>query len=174
MKRPATGYVTKIPQAVTHSGLEWHQTPSMMVNWIEGPWELYKPRNVTTHNDSRLEFKFSGAKNETHGTVLDLSNIFLQLKVDFGTSSQADAVAGENRPREESPGHINCLLHSLFEDVEIRVNDVRVSSSNKLYPFKSYFETELLSTNSMKMGILECEGYQRHHYLHRPNHLLDS
>jgi len=51
-------------------------------------------------------------------------------------------------------GPINLLLHSLFSEIDITLNDTLVTSSNNTYAYRSYLETVLSFSEAAKTSQL--------------------
>ena len=55
---------------------------------------------------------------------------------------------------------VNNLLHSLFSNCEVYLNNQQVYNSNGLYAHKAFISNEFNSTMSSNDGILHCHGYE--------------
>ena len=64
---------------------------------------------------------------------------------------------------EEAPvhlvTHVNNILHSIFSNVEVYVNNQQIYNSNGLYAHKSYIYNNFQGAISEYKGVLHCEGY---------------
>ena len=56
-------------------------------------------------------------------------------------------------------GLANNILHSLFESVSVKVNDLPVTKSASYYPYKAYITSTLTYPAFVKVAQLQCEGY---------------
>lgn len=97
----------------------------------------YKPSTSIQDSDSKIEFKISGNANH----YIDLADSFLYLKLKITDDEGNDIAANEN------VSTANNLLHSLFSQCDVFVNDQLISHSNNCYGYKAYIET-LLSYGS--------------------------
>ena len=55
--------------------------------------------------------------------------------------------------------HVNNLLHSIFSNVELYVNNQQIYNSKGLYAHKSYISNNFKGAISRYKGILPCQGY---------------
>ena len=53
--------------------------------------------------------------------------------------------------------HVNNILHSIFSDVEVYINNQQIYNSNGLYAHKSYI-SKFKGTISEYKEVLHCEG----------------
>ena len=107
-------------------------------------WVDYKPSSKS--EDGPIEFTISGAGHQ----YIDLQNtrLFVRAKIvkDDGSkipllqlSRDAPFTASNMNP-DAFVGPVNLWLHSLFNQVDLLMQQKVVNSSN-LYPYRSYFET---------------------------------
>ena len=55
--------------------------------------------------------------------------------------------------------HVNNILHSIFSNVEVYINNQQIYKSNGLYAHKSYISNNFKAAISGYKGVLHCEGY---------------
>ena len=58
--------------------------------------------------------------------------------------------------------HLNNILHSIFSNVEVYINNQKIYNSNGFYAHKSYISNNFkgaISENKGVFGVLHCEGY---------------
>ena len=58
-------------------------------------------------------------------------------------------------------GPVNLLLHSLFSDVEVSLNETPVTSSNNTYAYRAYIETLLSYGTTAKQSQLTSQLYYK-------------
>ena len=58
-------------------------------------------------------------------------------------------------------GPINLLLHSLFTEVDFKLNDTLISSTNNTYPYRAYIETLLSYGPAAKNSQLTSALYYK-------------
>ena len=80
----------------------------------------------------------------------------------------------EKTAEEEAPvplvTHVNNILHSIFSNVEVYINNQQIYNSNGLYAHKSYISNNFKGAISDYKGILRCEGYD---YEEFPDKILE-
>ena len=67
--------------------------------------------------------------------------------------------------------HVNNILHSIFSNADLYINNHQIYNSNGLYAHKSHISNEFKSTLSDYKGVLHCEGYD---YEEDPENLLEG
>ena len=74
-----------------------------------------------------------------------------------------EAKAEEEETADEEPvplvTHEDNILHSIFSNVEVYINNQQIYNSNGLYAHKSYISNNFKGTVSEYKGALHCEGY---------------
>ena len=55
--------------------------------------------------------------------------------------------------------HVNNILHSIFSNVEVHINNQQIYNSNELYAHKSYISINFKRAITENKGVLHCEGY---------------
>ena len=66
--------------------------------------------------------------------------------------------------------HVNNLLHSIFSNAKLYLNNHQVYNSNGLYAYKSHISDSFKGTLTDYKGVLHCEGYD---YEEDPENLLE-
>lgn len=101
---------------------------------IEGSnWVYYKPISSLT-DDSPIEFVVQGQGEE----YIDLAHTMLSLKVSINKTATAPVPDGD-----VGPGPINNLMHSMFNQIDVFLNQKLVSPPNNAYAYRAYIETLL-------------------------------
>ena len=81
----------------------------------------------------------------------------------------------ETAEDEESPvplvTHVNNILHSIFSNVEVYINNQQIYNSNGLYAHKSYISNNFKGAISEYKGVLHCEGYD---YEEFPDEIMEA
>ena len=67
--------------------------------------------------------------------------------------------------------HVNNILHSIFSNAELYINNQQIYNSNALYAHKSHISKKFKNTLSDYKGVLHCEGYD---YEEDPENLLEG
>ena len=130
----------------THSTLDIFQKFPVLVNYKAGNSQTYYP--VSGTNGPILEFAFQTGRN----VFTDLRNIDLHLSVKL---EKADG----SSVGETDVCFVNNILHSLFSNYELTLNNERVETSNGLYAHKAQIITEVSHTTGEKDTFLRCQGY---------------
>ena len=55
--------------------------------------------------------------------------------------------------------YLNNIMHSIFSNVEVYINNQQIYNSNGLYAHKSYISNNFKAVISEYNGVLHCEGY---------------
>ncbi|XP_043271245.1 uncharacterized protein F54H12.2-like [Venturia canescens] len=108
---------------------------------IEGSnWVHYKPISSLT-DDSPIEFVVPGQGDE----YIDLAHTMLSLRVQIKTPSTSLQAEGSKDAPKELPeiAPVNNLLHSMFNQVDVYLNQKLVSPPNNAYAYRAYIETLL-------------------------------
>ena len=66
---------------------------------------------------------------------------------------------------------VNDILHSIFSNAELYINNHQIYNSNGLYAHKSHISNNFKSTLSDYKGIVHCEGYD---YEEDPENLVEG
>lgn len=103
-----------------------------------------KPINTLT-NATVLEFR----DNSFGDTYKDLSSIFIRLKVKLSGALKE----GENI------GLSNCSMSSLFQQVQVFLNNTLISQNSSNYGYRAYFESIFNFTEDEASEHLEGEGF---------------
>lgn len=150
-----------LPVEVTHTSLDLFSRQSMLVNLQHAIEVRIGP--ASEPNGRTLDFKILGERTN----FIDLNHIYLALQVQLRKSDgnplkedASDATSLADPDKTDKPTVVNNLLHSLFEDYELRANDERISSANGRYAHKAFLETEMSSTEDEKNSWLISQGYQ--------------
>jgi hypothetical protein len=146
---------------VSHTGLDLYSTQSILANFDQATEQQIG--SASQPNGRTLDFKINGERNN----FIDLNQIYLvveaQVRKPNGNplvEDVTDAASLADPAKTDKPIVVNNLLHSLFEDYELRANDQKISSANGRYGHKAFLETEMSSTGDEKETWLVCQGYQ--------------
>lgn len=106
------------------------------VKWIE-----HDPSFMNQKGYSAVQFNIAG----TGPQYTDLSRTYLKIKLKI-TDEDGETLFVQNEDQSALP--IDQILHSMWSNVEIRLNQVLVTSSDSNYMYKAYLKT-LLNYNTM-------------------------
>ena len=55
--------------------------------------------------------------------------------------------------------YVNNIMHSIFSNVEVYINNQQIYKSTGLYAHKSYISNNFKAAISEYKGVLHCQGY---------------
>src|SRR3984885_11216176 len=127
----------------TKSELDLFIVPPTQTSIEAGTYVEYNPISSISQG-APIEFSITGAGQD----YLDLSNTQLYVR--------AQIVRANNEAVDDTDhvGPVNLLLHSLFSEVDISLNDTLVTASNNTYAYRSYLETILSYGDTAKNSQL--------------------
>ena len=114
------------------SELDLFTVPPAQTSVEHGCTMDYHPVSSLTDNGP-IEFNIPGSGED----YIDLTNTFLHLSVKITGADRA------NIADAAAIGPVNLLMHSLFSQVDVALNDKLVSSSTNTYAYWAYLETLL-------------------------------
>lgn len=126
------------------SELNIFELPPTQTTIENSQWIHYKPFSSLT-DSGPLEFIVPGHGDE----YIDLSHTMLNIKVELTENDNASAEA-----KAHHPGVVNNLMHSLFSQVDVSLNQKLVSPSNNGYGYRAYIENLLNYNNEAKKSHL--------------------
>jgi hypothetical protein len=115
-----------------------------------GSWAEFNPVSAIT-DTMPIEFDISGAGT----SYIDLAQTQLLIRVQL---LKGDGTAIDNT------SHVapcNLFLHSLFSEVDVKLNGTLISSSNNTYPYRAYIETLLSYGYDAKRSQLTSALYYK-------------
>lgn len=131
--------------------LDLFSSQPMQTNILKTEEIAYNPI-ASLENPSSIEFLAVGNGD----TYRDLSSVYLRLVVKIENSEvkneKGDAV-------DSSPGVVNNLLHSLFRNCTIYLNNKAISQSDNNYHYRAYFEKILNYGKDAASTHLETTGW---------------
>ena len=140
---------------------------------------------TTSLDENCIEFEFQTDRNY----YVDLRQMYLALKLNlvkgrgyetYNTKEVKKEHTEETNAEEEDTAdeepvplvtHINNILHSIFSNVEVYINNQQIYNSNGLYAHKSYISNNFNVAISEYKGVLHCEGYD---YEEFPDEILEA
>lgn len=140
------------------SELELFSIPPTQTTIEKGSWVQYKPISSLT-DGSTIEFVIPGSGDN----YLDLAHTMLNLKVKMVPKR-------ENTPIDPAAGPVNNLLHSLFSQIDVHLNNKLISPPNNAYAYRAYIETLLNYGSAAKSSHLQTVLW----YADTPGHMESS
>ena len=141
---------------------------------------------TTSLDENCIEFEFQTDRNfdvdlrQTH-LALKLKHVRVRSYEIYKTKEVKKELKEEAKAEEEEtvegdvPGplvtHVNNILHSIFSNVEVYINNQQIYNSNGLYAHKSYISNTFKGATSEYKGGLHCEGYD---YEEVPDELTEA
>ena len=141
-------FVHPLSSECLKSELDIFSVPPTQTSIESGNYVEYNP--ISSINDgSPIEFVISGSGQD----YIDLANTQLYVKLDVRKADNTPIVAADQ------VGPINLLLHSLFSEVDVKLNDVLITSTNNMYAYRAYLETLLSYGSDAKSSHLSSALY---------------
>lgn len=146
----------------TKSELDLESVPPIQVGITEDYIVSTGPKS-SIESGGPIEFELSASGDD----YLDLSQCYLSLKCRVmnpnGNRLQTEVTSNDDVVSDGSQvsvGPVNLLLHSMFRQVDLTINDVLVSSSGDTYPYRAYLTT-LMSYGEAAKGswLARLEGW---------------
>jgi hypothetical protein len=134
----------------TKSELELFSVPLTQTAIESGAWIEYCPI-ASIGEGGPIEFMIAGNGIE----YIDCCNSQIMVKAQI-TNNDGTLI---DATRHVAP--VNLFLHSLFSEVEVKLNDVLVSATNNTYPYRAYIETLLSYSPSAKASQLTAALYYK-------------
>ena len=130
-------------------------------------------------DENSIEFEFQTDRN----AYVDLRQTYLALKIKLVKGHGFDSYKTTEKEKEHKEDafftetgdddvefieevkgvphitHVNNILHSIFSNAELYINNHQIYISNGLYAHKSHISSNFKSTLSDYKGVLHCEGY---------------
>ena len=132
------------------SELDLFAVPMTQTAIESGSWLEYNP-NSLLNDGTPIEFFVSG----TGSDYIDLANTQLYVR------AQVLRVDGTPIDNAHHVAPVNLLLHSMFSEVDLKLNDTLVSSTNNTYAYRAYIETLLSYGESAKQSQLTSSMYYK-------------
>ena len=116
------------------SELDLFEVPATQTSVESGAFVEYNPISSLSDNSCPIEFCVSGSGTD----YIDLANTQLLIKCKITKANGNNLV-----PADDHVAPINNLLHSLFSEVDVKLNDTLVSTTNNTYAYRAYLENLL-------------------------------
>src|SRR5277367_5423668 len=117
------------------------------VTHVKGDWIKVDPENNCYGTNTGTPLMLEVPRSP--GLYVDLSNSFVevQLNVVQGTAAHADV------------SYVNNVLHTLFKDVSLSLNNTKVEGENMNYSYKSYIYIAVNTSAQAKSHQLQTSGW---------------
>ena len=127
----------------TKSELDIFTVPPTQTSMETGGWTEFNPISSLS-NGVPIEFVIGGSGQE----YLDLANTQLYVRARI---VQANNTAIDNT---HNVAPTNLWLHSLFSEIDVKLNDMLVTSTNNTYTYRDYLKTLLSYSPAAKKSPL--------------------
>jgi len=141
------------------SELDLFAVPQTQTSIESGTWIEYNPISALAHG-LPIEFNVLGSGQD----YIDLANTQLYVKAKITRANDVDI----DNTDHVSP--VNLTLHSLFSEVDFKLGDTVISSTNNMYPYRAYLETLLSYGQDAKKSQLTSALY----YKDTARHMVDG
>ena len=125
----------------------------------------------TSLDENSIEFEFQTDRNNYTDLRQTYLSLVLKLVKHRGFDSHKKEAKEEHNEAEDKKAdaaddnevpliiHVNNIMHSIFSNVEVYINNQQIYNSNGLYAHKSYISNNFKGAISEYKGVLHCEGY---------------
>jgi hypothetical protein len=128
------------------SELDIFLMPPLNVSIEQGQFEKIKP---TINEDETIEFNYIGTDE-----YIDLTKCYVDLRAQVYKVNNNDAVRA-NLEKSDTVGPVNNFFHSLFSQIEVKLNNTSVENTNTTYPYKAYLTDLLNYSQDAKESLLQ-------------------
>ena len=143
-------FLLKESPVCVKSELDLFALPPSQIVIQKGNYYEYFP--LTNVNDGGpVEFHIAGSAED----YIDLSQTYIHVKARIVKSD------GQFLAKEDKVGPVNLLLHSLFSQIDVSLNDRLISFSNNTYAYRAFIETLLNHGHDSKTSQLTMEMYYK-------------
>ena len=105
----------------------------------------------TLSSNQQIQFSFNSSKDE----YINLRDMIFYIKLKINLKKTGNVVAADWK--KIIP--VNNLLHSLFKNVHLDIDNKSVTRSSPTYAYKAYFESLLGFTELSKSGFMSSQGW---------------
>ena len=131
--------------------LDLFTLPKTQTTIAKQQWYEYRPVNSSDYTNTPCDFIIPGNSVD----VIDLSRSYLYLHLKVVKQDGSDVGA------DDKVGIVNNILHSMWSQVDVFLNQQLISSSTRDYQYKSYIDTVLFNDKSTKETRLQTSGFYK-------------
>ena len=131
------------------SELDFFTIPATQTSIEDNTYTRVNPLTAVTSSPAPIEFIINASSEH----YIDPANIYLYVKLSI-KNRDLQPLKAEHKYYFESN-----ILHSIFSDVEIYLNETKITSGGGNYPYRAFLENSLNYTRDEKLSKLECEGF---------------
>ena len=138
-------------------GFEIFSKPSQSSNEYIFNDYLIKPRHPISHNDFNPVIFYIGSFDSRHWFIPSSIRINLEGKITHADGSPLDKTKDKISLQD-------LVCHSLFQQIECKVNGIPVSDHSRLYQWRAIAHSLYSFQTDCKNTLLQSEGYFRDTY----------
>ena len=131
------------------SEIDLFTTPETQVSIQENFYTRVNPITAVTSDTAPIEFNITTSTDH----FIDPTNVFLYVRFQIKKADGTDTSDTYGCYPETN------TLHTLFNDIEVFINETKVTSGSSNYAYRSYFENLLSFTSNEKKSRLTTEGF---------------
>ena len=151
------GKVPVVDDTLSSHEQQIYPTTSLDENSIE--FEFQTDRNYYVDlRQSYLALKLKLVKGRGFDTY-KVKEAKKEHKVDDAITEDSDNDTTNDEDTVPFISHVNNIMHSVFSNVEVYINNQQIYNSNGLYAHKAYISNNFKGAISEYKGVLHCEGY---------------
>ena len=105
----------------------------------------------TISSSQQIQFSITSSKDE----YLNLRDMLFYIKLKINLKKASNVVAADWK--KIAP--VNNLLHSIFKNIHLDIDNKNVTKSSPTYSYKAYFESLLGFTEASKCGYMSSQGW---------------
>lgn len=128
-------------------------------------WDDFPCNDVLSNDPTELNFTIRAAGERS---LIDLSRAQLYVKSKI---LNKDGTALKDKV---TVAPVNNFLHSMFEDCSISLNNIEVTTANKLYPYSSYFLDLFETTAEAKQSYMTAQLWYKNGAFNQTNPKLNK
>ena len=132
------------------SELDLFAVPQTQTSIETGAWIQYNPVTALAHGVP-IEFNILGTGQE----YFDLANTLLYV------SAKIIKADGTDIDNTNAVGPVNLTLHSMFSEIDIKLNDTMITTTNNTYAYRAYLETLVSFGSEAKASQLRSAMYYK-------------
>lgn len=136
------------------SELDLFSSPPLNTSMDKGTWVEFRPIASLT-SGGPIEFNVTSADED----YTDVGRTYLHLKVQL--QKQVGGADPANIENGDRVAPLNLWMHSLFSQVDIKLNGTLITPSVNTYAYRAYIETLLSYGTDAKDGQLTMEGWSQ-------------
>lgn len=131
------------------SEVDFFSTPETQTSIESNHYSRVNPLTAVTNDSAPIEFLINSSSEH----FIDPSNIYLYTQFDIEYEN------GQDFPENQIVYPETNTLHTLFNSLEIYLNETKITNGGNNYSYRSFIETVLNHTKYEKKSRLKCQGF---------------